>query len=1832
MPKSYRIRTSVNGFKDSDKTLRVQINQDFDFLEVLSLKLTQSDIYNRFCSDYGVIIGRVVANGGFGVPNAKVSVFVPLDAVDENDPIISTLYPYKDVSDKNEDGYRYNLLPYEPSYEGHVPTGTFPTREDVLTRKEVLQIYEKYYKYTVKTNESGDYMIVGVPLGNQRIVLDVDLSDMGCFSLRPTDLIRMGRATETQFDGNQFRSSEDLASLPQLITQTKSISVTSFWGADDVCDVGITRVDFDLRDSNITIEPVATFMGSIMSSNKRSYLRRSCKVTSEQGDLCGMVSAPGRILAIRQTIQSDRNGDPLLEQHVLPQGGNVIDENGAFVVDVPMNLDYLTTNEFGELVISNDPKVGIPTKGKYRFKIKWIEKDDKDKRQLEPVQTGGSILNPVDTLNLQAFNPRGELVRANYLVPNIKEYGWVNKDADPAANEPTKFSEKLQNESLQTQEYVSSSFSPNTTIYLDNIDGEYQNLTLYRETGPGTNIFETVNSRWIDLARGGRIKAVVDKRRKSITFGSGTNNLQTWRTVKLNFKQMDGRYAAFQKSYSFSLNWNDYPDKDEAIQCKDFFYEFNFNKVYTTAQLIDEYRGGSNGANGRGNFLSIKEILERSCESEVNKFPVNDGVRNFDLLYFIISILFQILTIPIIILIIVYHIIKFLWNKYTNFVIGLFVLLAGYQIYSIIQDIAADTTLATATFGAALLKIYPSILRIIAWTTVATLAVRFAKQLKKFKFPSLKLPMLTYPDCSTCDCGNNDFAVDSSDTVTNLSPLADINSQGAYANTDLVNESATYKIFNAQGRAIFSAGRQYDLETPEARTPSYWQRDQRWQSQEAGTTWRDNPKSTNQPRFSYLTLPERVNLFNTKLHYFDSPTNGHGANRIKVYPNYKKNNGQTDYKKAKSYEDQPLIVLIDPDQIGEFVAGNLISFVNPNSTKDINIISGSTTPNELGTYSVTGTTPASGSTQINISYADPKNVNGIKTVTGVNIEQNLYNGKGSYNFASDIEYYQVITAITVGDAQKLVDNSLNKLSGIGYDISFYRRVIQAESAGRRFYFTPTDDDEDGKNGDKFGDIGLFRQLELIQDYKSIGILFLMKGIDPYTTRQETKIDLSLPLGLKPDTFVVESKYKLNIPIQPGGELARHDKLVSNISTPTIGKQIFFNSYILNPTAGNLPFQFSGYNTNRHLLYSNLDSSVFDNAVTGQNSIENKGKLKSIFNIGTSVPGIGYTVDAINKTKSYGGLKNYFIGNRPDTYYSNEYVEGGSFMYMVPGGGANKAGATFENGSVNAYIRSVYDPTGTTMSISNNSKIIMRTDRLPRSDGFEVDFVLAQNGNFAIYQISDEGIGSIIGGNVNSNSDFSTGQAGAFSSDYGTGTTSLLSTFSCTNMVPLGAYTDGPDGNITVKDKQDSVYYTSDDKDYPKMQNGCYRLVEKDLAIGSDIQTFAEWRIRFIFGLALCRNVFGMTFTNQWINGVLYMPGFQNEKVYLDVGSSNGTPRASADPNFPRYLFCREKIVFKEGNNSFFYRSSPYDGDNGKFVGMQSDINSDEKGSNKLFLGNPTTIVDLGPKDDIIKNICPKPEFRGYKMDRLDATTFNEIGDITQLFIISRLSNTKFLQQLFVANDAAVSQLFSRPGKKLDGDFVQAISVNSELGVIPFSPETYTDKSLFIEPLPGPIVGIFYSADTYTRDLMTPGREIFIDTPNKFAYNYFGIKSQVVPMYRWGLKQEGSGSLFGSEKNNWVTDSDKKFAILPYQGIDRLLSNTYFESSYTSPTSQRPGYIYDSIQVKNSSGVVTGFTFNGKLAGKGPSEFVVGAPFHFYFGLKAGKSAFDIFLRKNLIDI
>ena len=56
--KSYRIRTEVG----KDTQLHIKLDQKYDTLELMSLKIDQKNAYRLHTSNYGVIAGRVLAN------------------------------------------------------------------------------------------------------------------------------------------------------------------------------------------------------------------------------------------------------------------------------------------------------------------------------------------------------------------------------------------------------------------------------------------------------------------------------------------------------------------------------------------------------------------------------------------------------------------------------------------------------------------------------------------------------------------------------------------------------------------------------------------------------------------------------------------------------------------------------------------------------------------------------------------------------------------------------------------------------------------------------------------------------------------------------------------------------------------------------------------------------------------------------------------------------------------------------------------------------------------------------------------------------------------------------------------------------------------------------------------------------------------------------------------------------------------------------------------------------------------------------------------------------------------------------------------------------------------------------------------------------------------------------------------------------------------------------------------------------------------------------------------------------------------------------------------
>lgn len=253
MNKTQRIRVNLD--EDiNEKNLYVRLEQDVDTFEIMSLKLKSEDVYASFNSDFGVVVGRVIANGGVGVPNAKISVFIPLTEEDEDDADIVSVYPYKAPHNKNNDGKRYNLLPRVSVLKNGVktpnqPFGSFPTKAEILTNETLLKVYKKYYKYNAVTNDSGDYMIFGVPVGTQTLHMSVDITDIGEYSMTPAGMVtNLGYSSNLFTENNtKIKPSTDLDDLPHIETQEISVNVVPFWGDKENFEIGITRQDFRVK-------------------------------------------------------------------------------------------------------------------------------------------------------------------------------------------------------------------------------------------------------------------------------------------------------------------------------------------------------------------------------------------------------------------------------------------------------------------------------------------------------------------------------------------------------------------------------------------------------------------------------------------------------------------------------------------------------------------------------------------------------------------------------------------------------------------------------------------------------------------------------------------------------------------------------------------------------------------------------------------------------------------------------------------------------------------------------------------------------------------------------------------------------------------------------------------------------------------------------------------------------------------------------------------------------------------------------------------------------------------------------------------------------------------------------------------------------------------------------------------------------------------------------------------------------------------------------------------------------------------------------------------------
>lgn len=364
--KTYRIRTQV-GSEASDGYISLDANlvQDYEAFDILSVKISSSDTYRLHNANYGVVVGRVIANNGFGVPNAKLSIFIESDSSDGEK--VKELYPFIASYSKDLNGVRYNLLPDEEVGDCHQIVGTFPNKRYLLDNDVVLEVFDKYYTFTTRTNNSGDYLIMGVPVGTHTLHMDLDLSDCGILSQRPRDFVYKGYTVEQFENPNKFKSGTDYENLSQVFTQDRVVNVQPFWGNESLGEtIGLTRADINI---SFEFQPTCVFIGSVVSDKSSDGITKKCMATENMGNMEEMTTGEGTIEMIRKTP----NGS--IEEFQI-KGTQLIDSNGVWCYQIPMNLDYMMTDEYGNMVPTDDPSKGIPTRCSARFRISMQDNEE----------------------------------------------------------------------------------------------------------------------------------------------------------------------------------------------------------------------------------------------------------------------------------------------------------------------------------------------------------------------------------------------------------------------------------------------------------------------------------------------------------------------------------------------------------------------------------------------------------------------------------------------------------------------------------------------------------------------------------------------------------------------------------------------------------------------------------------------------------------------------------------------------------------------------------------------------------------------------------------------------------------------------------------------------------------------------------------------------------------------------------------------------------------------------------------------------------------------------------------------------------------------------------------------------------------------------------------------------------------------------------------------------------------------------------------------------------------------------------------------------------------
>ena len=384
--------------------------------------------------------------------------------------------------------------------------------------------------------------------------------------------------------------------------------------------------------------------------------------------------------------------------------------------------------------------------------------------------------------------------------------------------------------------------------------------------------------------------------------------------------------------------------------------------------------------------------------------------------------------------------------------------------------------------------------------------------------------------------------------------------------------------------------------------------------------------------------------------------------------------------------------------------------------------------------------------------------------------------------------------------------------------------------------------------------------------------------------------------------------------------------------------------------------------------------------------------------------------------------------------------------------------------------------------------------------------------------------------------------------------------------------------------------------------------------------------------------------------------------------------ATLDLNVRRTKYCPDLVYFKAGtvenpDKRFYYRSTYFNG--------TTFSRSDREG-----LGHPTTIVDLGPRDEFIKEICTDPSLdpNCSVVRNIGPTSYQNFKEMLGLYINYKLD--------YLATDGSTSGNYNsffensgyvNFGTVMNGDILQLISINNEVGIEEFDLQNrnyaaYNPQVLDVESYPGLLNGGPLPINLVLDDGEGYRVRACLNEPGRLTES-----SQEVPFYLW----EKGGTGFGTGVNQhwdysnievqplqgmtynykYSGDTTHKYLLLPmtkqYSGDTFTYTGVTYNDVYadiettgathTTYNNQEEGFTVLEIATGTLDNPLTGtlwirtgetsnwaskawtndldFMVKPTSTNYDGTKQILSTPFLFYFGLRPGKTAIDKLIEK-----